>query len=117
MEELKVTSIDKGTHVIVFANGRLMGPTDGEQLNAAFEGLLGLGKMKFVLDLAGLEYMNSTGLNILLRQFTRIRNNGGELLLGTMSGKVSQLLVITKLNAVFKVYPSTDEAEATFSGN
>lgn len=112
-----MTATDKGTHVLLVAKGRITGVDDGEQLTSAFEAQLALGRRNFVLDLAAVDYMNSTGLNLLLRMFTKVRNSGGELLLGSMNSKVSQLLVITKLNSVLKVSATTAEAEARFSGN
>jgi anti-anti-sigma factor len=117
MENLSMTATDKGTHVLMVATGRITGVDDGEQLASAFDGQLSAGRRHFVLDLAGVDYMNSTGLNLLLRMFTKVRNSGGDLLLGGMNSKVSQLLVITKLNSVLKVSASTAEAEAHFSGN
>lgn len=111
-----MSATDKGTHVLMTASGRLTGIDDGEQLASAFEGQLALGRKNFVLDLARLDYMNSTGLNLLLRIFTRVRNSGGELLLGTMNNKVNQLLVITKLNSILKISGTTAEAETRITG-
>ena len=59
--------------------------------------------LKVVLDLSGMEYMNSTGLGVLIHIFTQIRNNGGEVVLINIPESINKLLLITKLNSIFNV--------------
>lgn len=66
------------------------------------------------VDISGIGYMNSTGLSLLIRLLTRFRNQGGELVLINPSEQVQQLLVITKLNAIFSVVNSLEEANKFF---
>lgn len=61
------------------------------------------GNRKFILDLTEIKQINSSGLNLLLRIFTRIRNKGGELILIHANKTVSELLKISKLNTVFNI--------------
>lgn len=68
------------------------------------------GKNKFVLELSGVKYMNSSGLNILVNLLTKARNAGGDVVVCNLSKKVSDLLVITKLDSIFHVLPTEQEA-------
>jgi anti-anti-sigma factor len=56
-----------------------------------------------VLDMGELQYMNSTGLNILINVLTRTRNAGGDTLIAAVSHSVRQLFVVTKLDTVFTI--------------
>jgi len=62
------------------------------------------------IDISEVGYMNSTGLSLLIRLLTRLRNQGGDLVLVSPSEQVKKLLVITKLNAIFSVVENQDEA-------
>lgn len=77
-----------------------------EKIDSKIEG----GKRKFLLDLTGVSHMNSSGLNILLRLFTKVRNKGGELIIINPSKVVNQLFIISKLNTVFKIGANKEEA-------
>ncbi|GAB4136994.1 MAG: hypothetical protein Fur0041_11650 [Bacteroidia bacterium] len=72
------------------------------------------GKCKFVFDLSELKYMNSSGLNLLISTMTKARKNGGDVVIAGISQKIRELLLITKLNSVFTVKDSIDEAVAHF---
>jgi anti-sigma B factor antagonist len=68
------------------------------------------GKNRFVLELSGLRYMNSSGLNVLVNVLTKARNAGGEVVVCNLSAKVRDLLVITKLDTIFHILPTVEEA-------
>ncbi len=55
------------------------------------------------IDLSELEYINSSGLNILLQILTKVRKSGFDVYLINISEKVKQLLIVTKLNSVFNI--------------
>jgi anti-sigma B factor antagonist len=68
------------------------------------------GKKNIVLELSGLRYMNSSGLNVLVNILTKARNAGGEVSVCNVSAKVKDLLVVTKLDTIFHILPSVEEA-------
>ncbi|MFT4680674.1 MAG: anti-sigma B factor antagonist [Granulosicoccus sp.] len=100
---------------IITVAGRLMSKIDSVSLTSTVENLLEEERTNIVLNLTELEYMNSSGLNVLLGLFTATRNAGGDFHLSNVSKKVDSLLVMTKLNSVFKIYKSMDEAVQAFS--
>jgi len=75
--------------------------------------LLSKGQKKIVLNLAEVNYIDSSGIGELVSAFTTTKNQGGELKLLNLTKKVNDLLQITKLYTVFDV--KDDEAAAVKS--
>ena len=65
-----------------------------------------------IIDIANINYMNSSGLSMLIRILTKFRNRDGDVALVNPSDSVRKLLVITKLNAIFTIATSKEEALA-----
>ncbi len=90
--------------------GRLMDQQQADRLMGALDQEIGSGHSSVVLDMSDLQYMNSTGLNILINVLTRTRNAGGETIISGMSSSVRQLFVVTKLDSVFTITSNVEEA-------
>jgi len=69
---------------------------------------------KVVLDLGGVDYIDSTGLGSLVICFTTLRKAGGELKLLNLSRRNIELLVLTKLTTVFEIFNDEQEAVNSF---
>ncbi len=78
---------------------------------------LEVGQRKFILDITEVEHMNSSGLNSMLRSFTKIRNKGGESVILNPSNSVNKLLEISKLNTVFRIESSEEQAIQHLTAN
>ena len=79
-------------------------------LRERIQKLLQAGDRKFLLNLADVDYIDSSGLGELVSSFTAVRNSGGLLKLLNLTKRVQDLLQITKLLTVFEVF--NNEAEA-----
>ena len=108
------TREDKGI-AILEPKGKIMGGPDATLLHDKLHELISQGKKKVVIDLAKVDWMNSTGLGILISGLTTMRNNGGELKLANVTEKIQSLLTITKLITVFETFDSVDQAVASFN--
>jgi anti-sigma B factor antagonist len=75
--------------------------------------LLAKGQKKILLNLAEVNYIDSSGIGELVSAFTTTKNQAGELKLLNLTKKVNDLLQITKLYTVFDV--KDDEAAAVKS--
>lgn len=64
------------------------------------------------MDLKGLRFLNSEGLSDLLKLFTRIRRDGGEMAICGINDILRQLFLITRLIQIFKVFDQEAEALA-----
>jgi anti-sigma B factor antagonist len=91
-------------------SGELIDKNQAVEMLIAVDAILELGKNKFIVDLGELKYMNSSGLNVLIQLLTKTRNKGGESVLFNVNKKVNELFIITKLNTLFKVVASKQEA-------
>lgn len=100
---------------LITISGRLTEKEQSQVLVDAFEAMLANGESKFLLEMPALEYVNSSGLNLLIGMFTRARNAGGELAICGISDKVRKLMVMTRLDSVFKIHGSVAEAIAHFN--
>ena len=92
-------------------SGNLLDKESANDLVNSFEEKLNDGITYFVFNLEEMSYLNSTGLNVLIGLLTKVRNSGGELIICSVPKKINQLLLITKLNTVFNVAISTNEAK------
>ncbi len=102
---------------IVKMSGRLMDEESALAMLETVEELIDNGEHKLTLDLTKLEYLNSSGLNSLVNLLTKARSNGGDVVLSSLSDKVKSLFIVTKLNTVFTVVDSLDEATEYFKNN
>lgn len=68
------------------------------------------GKRYFILNMEGMSYLNSLGLNTLIKIFTAVRNSGGDLIIVNISKKINQVLILTKLNSVLNIATSLKNA-------
>jgi len=63
-----------------------------------------------VLHLGGVDFIDSSGIGLLVRLLTRIRNAGGSFAICAVSAKIREVLVVTRLDGVF--VPHDSEADA-----
>ena len=112
---MKLTLQERGGVVILEPKGKILGGPDATLLKDQLQSLIDSGKVRVVIDLAEVDYMNSTGLGILISTLTTLRKANGELKLANVTEKIQSLLTITKLVTVFDDYESVDEAVATFA--
>jgi anti-sigma B factor antagonist len=113
-ESMKLTSREVKDVVILEPKGKIMGGPDATLLHDQLHDFIDQNKKKVVIDLAKVDWMNSTGLGILISSLTTMRNNGGELKLANVTEKIQSLLTITRLITVFECFDSLDAAVASF---
>jgi anti-sigma B factor antagonist len=92
------------SHVTILdVRGRIVLGDEIGELRDAVRNLIGDGKKKIILNLAEVDYIDSSGVGELVGCFTTVRNAGGELKLLNLSQKVHDILNVTKLYTVFDV--------------
>lgn len=103
----------KSDFILLELQGELLETfTAKEMLDKVEEVLAQQNEVKcIIIDLHGLNFINSTGLGVLIKVLTKARNNGGEVVITRVEKRVKDLLVMTKLNSVFKVLDTLKEAK------
>lgn len=77
--------------------------------------ILKAGGKKIVLNLADVNYIDSSGVGELVSTYTTVAKHGGQLKLLSLTKKIREVLTITKLLTVFQVYDSEPATVASFS--
>lgn len=75
------------------------------------------GPKKIVLNLADINYIDSSGVGELVSTYTTVMNSGGQLKLLNLTKKIRELLTITKLLTVFDTYEDEKAALASFEAS
>ncbi len=92
------------SHVtIVDINGRITLGDETELLRDTVRRLIAANKKKIVLNLARVDFIDSSGVGELVSSFTAVRNSGGDLKLLGLTKKVHDVLNVTKLYTVFDI--------------
>ena len=96
--------------VILDLSGRITMGEGAVIVRDNLQKLLDAGDRKFLVNLADVDYIDSSGLGELVVAFTTVRNHGGQLKLLNLTKRVRDLLQITKLLTVFESFDSEAEA-------
>lgn len=103
------------SHVTILdMRGRIVLGDEIEILRDAVKDLIAQDKKKIILNLAGVDYIDSSGVGELVGSFTRVRNAGGELKLLNLTQKVHDVLHVTKLYTVFDIKDDEFHAVKSF---
>lgn len=108
-------SFDKhGSTGVYTLKGNLIGEKDGISITESYSENLDDKITHYVIDLGDLQHINSAGLGVLITLLTKARKAGGEVYLSNPSDYIGNLLLITKLNTIFQIFPSLEEALDAF---
>jgi anti-sigma B factor antagonist len=110
---MKVSTRQVDGITILDLSGRITLGEGSVTLRDSVRDLLSKGSKNILLNLAEVNYIDSSGIGELVSAYTTVRNQGGELKLLNLTKKVHDLLQITKLYTVFDV--KDDEASAIAS--
>jgi anti-sigma B factor antagonist len=98
---------------VVDCDGRLVFGEESASLRDAVRSLLLMNK-NIVLNLGGVNYIDSGGLGTLVALYTTARNAGGAIRLASLTQRVGDLLQVTKLVTVFEVHENVEQAVNSF---
>lgn len=101
----------KDDFLIVTMSGDLIGEENGPEIVSELEKHNTEGNLQVIIDISDVRYINSSGIGVLITMLTKVRNKEGELCLIKPSESVKKLLIITKLQAIFKVFDTISEAK------
>ncbi len=114
MAELDVKERQAGDVTILDLSGSIRIGEGAVALRDAVRKLAGEGKKNVLLNLGGVNYMDSSGVGELIANYTTLSRDGGHLKLLNLTDKIQNLLVITKLLTVFDAYDNEAEALGSF---
>ncbi len=103
-----------GDVMILDVKGKLTIGDGDELLKDKINSLIQQGRKKLILNLEGVPYVDSAGLGEIVRTYTTVSRQGGNLKLLNLTKRITDLLMITKLLTVFDTYDSEQEALNSF---
>src|SRR5262249_3036805 len=112
---LYLTPMQVGDVTLVEVTGRITLGQEVAALRSQLDELNAKGRKKILLNLAGVQYIDSSGIAELVSAYTAVRREGGTLKLLKLTKRVQDLLQITKLSTVFEVFDDEHKAVSSFA--
>jgi anti-sigma B factor antagonist len=106
-----------GDVTVVDITGRITLGEGNVMLREIVREMAARGNNKIVLNLGEVQYIDSSGIGELVRTHTTIRNMDGQLKLANLHKRVSDLLDMTRLSAVFDIEKDEESAIRSMSGD
>jgi len=107
---LDISNRQVGDIEIIDVKGRFTNGNNADKLRDEIKKLVSVRRNKIILNLSEVDYIDATGIGVLVSSYTSIYNSGGKLRLSPLKGKVEDLIRFTGLYNIF--YVQTDEAAA-----
>lgn len=111
--ELSVTT--NGPVTVLKIDGRLDSNTSRE-LEEKVMGVITGGAKRVLMDFGGVDYINSSGLRVLLMAFQHLKKGGGVLHLCDIKDYMREVFEISGYTEIFPIFPGQAEALAAFPG-
>jgi anti-sigma B factor antagonist len=111
---MTITTREVNHVTVVDIHGRITLGDETGKLREIVRQLIAEGKKKIILNLAHVDYIDSSGVGELVSSYTAVRNAGGELKLLALTKKVQDILHITKLYTVFDIKDDEFNAVKSF---
>ena len=99
---------------VVDLSGRIILGEPTSTLREMFRDMIGRGQKKILLNLADVNYIDSSGLGTLVSVYTTLTSQQGQLKLVNLTKRVHDLLQLTKLLTVFEVFDNEAAAVKSF---
>lgn len=96
--------------VYLLRPGNLLSEHTNKQILKATDVCMSKGYVDFIIDMSGVQYINSVGLNLLIMLRERCQARGGQLIIVQASDTVMKLLTITRLDSIFHLVGSLERA-------
>ena len=97
---------------VVELSGNLELGSESQRIEALIEELVQRGSRRVVLDMTGVEHIDSAGIGMVALAAGRLRESGGKLAVVAPEGRVLQLLTMTRMDAIVSVRPTPAEGVA-----
>ncbi len=111
---LEIAETKSGSVVVLTLKGTLEIGQDTANLTELVKARLDGGANQFLLDLAGVRYIDSSGITALIKIHTSARGSAGAMKLLRLTQRVHDVLQITRLSSVFEIYNDPAKALESF---
>lgn len=108
---MKVTTHHHEHATVLQIRGKFLGSLQRDAYETLIEELKAQGRPRLVVNLAETDFMDSTGIGLLISSRTTLQRAGGDVRLANLGKRIHGLFVMTRLlGPVFSEYDSVDAA-------
>ena len=107
---MKYTQEIKNKVLKLHFEGDLIGENNGPEVVELANDAIAGGVTHCLLNISHVRYINSSGIGVLITLLTKFRNKNGDLYIIKPSDHVNKLLIMTKLQAIFNIVKTEEEA-------
>ncbi|MBD3370808.1 anti-sigma factor antagonist [Candidatus Fermentibacteria bacterium] len=111
---MKIHEEMKGDVLKIRLSGKVIGGPELVELKETFQNAVNHDRLKVLLDLGGVTWMDSSGLGVIVSGHTTLSRADGEMKILNATKKIHELFIITKLITVFDTYTDEEEALQSF---
>ncbi len=114
--QFEMTDEDLDDHTVVVSVRGEIHVTTAPEFSRRLNDVIASGRTLLVLDLLGVDFIDSTGLSVLLNGLRSVTRADGRMAIAAANPTVLRLFEITKLDSTFDIHPTRDEALASVRG-
>jgi anti-sigma B factor antagonist len=109
-------SVLKDMRIVEFTNNRILDEANIAEIGQTLGGLIDeRSGAKLCLDFAAVDHLSSAALGMLINANNKIRESNGQLRLSNIKPQILEVFKITRLDKLFKIFPTRAEALASFN--
>lgn len=108
-------SLQRDINIIEFSHSKILDEANIADIGQTLAGLIDeKPHPKLLLDFSNVEHLSSAALGMLINANNRVKQKNGQLRLSNIKPQIYEVFVITKLNKLFRIFPTREEAIASF---
>lgn len=115
--DISLTERTKEGITILDVKGQIVAGEGADKLRDRLRAMADSGSLNAILNLAHVDYIDSSGLGALVMSYSALKKKGGALKLLNLTRRNVELLVLTKLETVFEVFDDEQNAVNSFFPN
>jgi anti-sigma B factor antagonist len=112
---MTITERRVGDVTVLQLGGRIVFGDGASELRARLNDLLDEARLKFLLDLRDVTYIDSFGVGVIAAKFVSVRRKGGDMKLLRLSARTHRVMTISGLLKIFQSFESEEEAVRSFA--
>ena len=107
---------DKGVTQVEFIDRNILDEANIQQIGEEIAAIVeSEAKPKLLISFSNVDHLSSAALGTLITINSKVRGKGGQLRLANIDPQIYEVFVITKLNKLFQIFESSEQAMASFS--
>jgi anti-sigma B factor antagonist len=112
--DLEISEREREGIVLLDLKGRITAGDEASNFRAAIQKLAATPGARLILNMQGVDYVDSTGLGALVMCSTLFKNNEGQVKLLNVNRRNIELLIMTKIDTIFEVFDEESDAVNSF---